>query len=277
MGLAKWRQMREANGSIVAQFAIPVAVTKRCLNRTRLIKSLGTSLQSPDDIAALLNTRLGPAFERLGMEFKAQVIHAARNVQAMLPTTLALSGAYKTRLDIEAPHSFVFVPRGWLSAPLQKVVQQGAPFTNAQGRYDVVCLVKQWMSDEGLSQPPLLTYPEQMRADAYNFFASLNSPYQVLQRIRLTPERVVELKTLGEFLARYGDTYTRGAKYLLDLCSEAKVPRTVPDLEFLRIPRSFATLRPEVKDAAVPSVMIPWTLKATYSRATSSAFKAARS
>ena len=125
----------------------------------RIIKRMGVDLQSPNDIAELLISKLCPHFQRQGMEFACHVVTQVRHVEAMLPKVLTLKGAYKSRNENEAPHSFVFVPRGWLSAPLQNCVVQDHPFKKSDNKLDIVVLVRQWMADRNLSQAPSASLP----------------------------------------------------------------------------------------------------------------------
>ena len=89
---------------------------------------MGVLLQCPDDIANVLTKTLKPHFAAIGMEFQCNVVDFYRDIQKMFPDSIGLSGAYKTRNDVESPHSFVFCPRGWLSEPLQRSVEQRPPF-----------------------------------------------------------------------------------------------------------------------------------------------------
>jgi hypothetical protein len=247
----------------------------------RIIKSMGSNLQTPQDIADLLTQRLRPHFAKHGMEFHCHIIESWRRIADMFPNVLKLEGAYKTRDGVEAPHSFTFCPRGCLPTHLQAEVEQGNPFRESKDRRDTIALVRQWMADGDLSQRPLLTYPASCRADAFTFFGRLNSN-EVMARGVIKPERAIELDALAQFLGKtYAGAFTKAAKYISDLLEASRADSAVviappPKLEFLDVARSFVPLRPQAQGVANPSALIPWTLKVVYSRAISAALRSVR-
>jgi hypothetical protein len=237
----------------------------------RIIKRMGVDMQNPRDIAELLISKLRPHFLRQGMEFACHIVTQVRHVEAMFPKVVHFHGAYKTRNENEAPHSFVFVPRGWLSAPLQACVKQDHPFKQSNNKFDIVVLVRQWMSDESLSQPPLLAVPFELRSDAIGFIRKLNNS-PIMQVPTLTDERKAELLALRGFLmCKYPRVHDRAAKYYDELVVQDQPENilalpTVKPLLFLQCPRDFARLRPEIRNVIVPSALVPFQLKVVYQR-----------
>eukprot|EP00969_Alexandrium_andersonii_P212417 9380360-Alexandrium_andersonii.AAC.1 len=77
-----------------------------------------------------------------------------------------LENAYGTRKDIEAPHSFMFVPRGWIARRHWNTIKQHRSFADSNDPRDVLVLVKQWMADNQLSQEPLLALPLELHGTA---------------------------------------------------------------------------------------------------------------
>ena len=54
----------------------------------RIIKSMGSNLQTPQDIADLLTQRLRPHFAKHGMEFHCHIIESWRRIGDMFPNVL---------------------------------------------------------------------------------------------------------------------------------------------------------------------------------------------
>ena len=76
-----------------------------------LLREVGEELQTPADVANFLHKRLAPIFAARGEDFRVVNVTAARDIQAILPWQMKLEGAYNTVRGVEAPHSFMFLPR----------------------------------------------------------------------------------------------------------------------------------------------------------------------
>lgn len=50
-----------------------------------------------------------------GEDFGVFFVNSVRDIDALLPHEINLSGAYNTVKDVEAPHSFMFLPRSGLN------------------------------------------------------------------------------------------------------------------------------------------------------------------
>ena len=79
-----------------------------------MLKEAGEELQSPMDIITFLSRRLLPTFQTRAEDFRICYVSSARDVESMLPWQLRMEGAYATVRGIQAPHSFMFVPRSGL-------------------------------------------------------------------------------------------------------------------------------------------------------------------
>jgi hypothetical protein len=156
-------------------------------------------MQCPDDIAELLTTKLHQHFAAKGLDFKVHVVTRVRCVENMLPKTMTLSGGYKTREGLESPHSFVYLPRGWMSTTLQQHVVQMDPFKRIEpSKLDVVVLVKQNMADDSLSQAPLLILPAVLRKQAMEFLIKLGSAPETMIATVIGSQQVVR-KSVFDF------------------------------------------------------------------------------
>ncbi len=76
-----------------------------------IMKNANEDLQTPEDVARLLVLRLSSAFASKGEDFRVIYVNSQRDIAAALPWQVRLSGAYATVREVEAPHSFMFLPR----------------------------------------------------------------------------------------------------------------------------------------------------------------------
>lgn len=77
----------------------------------QIIKESSEDLQTPEDIQHLLIRRLKPMFDERGEDFQVVCLQTVRDYEGMLPWQMSLGGAYATVGEVEAPHSYFFVPR----------------------------------------------------------------------------------------------------------------------------------------------------------------------
>ncbi len=120
------------------------------------------------------------------------------------------------------------IPRGLLQR-----AEQHPPHQHAAGQGDVFLLIRQWMSDEVLSQPPLLVWPETWRSRATTFLGRLaTSPTLLLAGV--DDDRSSGLLKLADVLERsYGSVYRRGCAYLKDLAECRPYDRPLANLTWL--------------------------------------------
>lgn len=75
------------------------------------LREADEDLQCPQDVVTLLYNKLGPHFRNRGEEFEVKYIQSIRAWKDIMPDEVSLKGAYGTRHDMEAPHSFTFIKR----------------------------------------------------------------------------------------------------------------------------------------------------------------------
>ena len=222
---------------------------------------MGSDLQSPAEVAELLTNHSAPHFKRHHMEFKVHYVGHVRDIRGMLPTVLKFEGCYGSRDGKEAPHSFSFAPRSWLQRSIQDTIETHPRFQNPHDDGDIVCLVKQWMADETLAQPPILVYLAAMRQIAAQFVRSLNQPMFLARRS--PPERKADLIRLADCLeSKYQLLYERAVTYIRILANGG--PQETPQvnrLYFVMHPRSLMLLRPAVGNVELDVNFIPHRLK----------------
>ena len=97
---------------------------------------------------------------------------------------------------------------------------------------DVFGLVKLSMSDQELSQPPLLVHPESMLQVTENFWNRVNQGDTVLTQ-SLDDSRAEELNRLAERLAIDFPHMARGARYLKLLTQSDRHREPIPRLQFI--------------------------------------------
>jgi hypothetical protein len=146
---------------------------------SRALREAPEALQTPQQVCQLLQATLEPVFARRGEEVKVMYVTACRPWGQMLPREVKLAGAFMTREvageRVEAPHSFTFLTRRSLASHVQMEVEDSRKGAHAQASdLDVVVLVKQLMSDEALSQPPLVVFPASFERSASDVFAQMN-------------------------------------------------------------------------------------------------------
>ena len=74
---------------------------------------------------------------------------------------------------------------------------------------DVFAMVKGYMSDQSLIQPPLLCYPASFAASTENYFNQINSTREVVHQ-ELEAERIAELESLAAAISKDFPTFLFG-------------------------------------------------------------------
>ena len=67
-------------------------------------------------VVRLLQDRLGQMFKERGLDFGVKYMRVIRPVKDLVPQSVAFQGAYGTRGNVEAPHSFTYAARASLDA-----------------------------------------------------------------------------------------------------------------------------------------------------------------
>ncbi len=182
-----------------------------------VIRESDLLLQTPEDVMQLLDSRLRPMMHARGEDFKITYIESVRNVSIMFPQLLSLADAYSHQ-GREAPHSFMFCARKFLSQTAHGQLDQGRPYSDRTHPDDVFCLVKQWMADRELSQRPLLVCPASFHVALAQFMEDVNNNPIVMHRT-WERERMKGLRDLAAFLETYNGLYSPAVAYLTRLAN----------------------------------------------------------
>ena len=183
-----------------------------------VIRESANILQTPFDVMKLIEARIGPMVRARGEEFKIVYVPNVRNFEAMMPNVVDLSGAYRHRDGIEAPHNFMFTTRKWMTESALENAEQKAPYVHADHPDDVFVLVRQWVSDEELSQPPLLVGPHSLFREIEKFWTDVCENPIIMHRW-VDESRAAGLKAIATFLTTYGDFYAEAIEYLRKLAT----------------------------------------------------------
>ena len=97
---------------------------------------------------------------------------------------------------------------------------------------DVFALVKMNMSDDVLSQKPLLVWPETFMSETEAFFSRLNHTREVVQQ-SMDEERVAELSRLADNLEKDFPHLRRGVQYYRTLLTEGRDRKPYSPLKFI--------------------------------------------
>ena len=96
---------------------------------------------------------------------------------------------------------------------------------------DVFAMVKGYMSDQELIQPPLLVYPEAFLDGTERFLNQINSTDEVVTQ-NLDGERAAELEALAEAIAKDFPSFERTARYYRSLIDMARSRKPFSRLAF---------------------------------------------
>ena len=144
-----------------------------------------TSDQAPAEILEYIAVHLRPRIVARGEVLNAQLLTAVRDFCSwMLPVQLTLHNGFQNRGGIECAHSFTYKTGQQLTADQKRMVAQDCGFLSIQDiqAEDVYCIIKAYMRDIDLNQPPLLVLEPR---DAEKVFGT-------------SPPSVVPLKPLGK-------------------------------------------------------------------------------
>lgn len=97
---------------------------------------------------------------------------------------------------------------------------------------DIFAMVKGFMADQTLIQPPTLVLPHSLLPATESFFNKVNC-CGLLVTAQLEESRAEELMTLAHALERDFPHLQRGANYLRSLTNPARVRQPVPVLKFI--------------------------------------------
>lgn len=125
-------------------------------------------------------------------------------------------------------HFIAFLRRSDLPVDVSAVPAHGGPReTSAPG--DVMAMVKKYISDQHLSQPPF----QFLRAGASMLLPSPSGPPTWLPRIAFTDEDDAGFERLSEKVAKYMRSKMAALQYLRDWRNKPRVPEAVPPAPIL--------------------------------------------
>ena len=193
--------------------------------------------QQPEDIVNLLNTKLKDAFMTKGVFFRAEYVTNVRNFTDCLPQLSTLAGAFKKRSLYDShlvPHSFAYVRRDAMPEQLLEEAQCRLPRRYDPSPSDVFCLIKAFVSDDSLCQPPFICFPGCMvhvAQEAMNKVARNQVPGVA---VCLDSDRKAVLCEIASYLEQNYTQYARGVLYLRQLAGTVARSRTpAPQLPWL--------------------------------------------
>ena len=162
--------------------------------------------ETPIEFERLLMEEIGPKVRDQNHAFVVQGLRSIRNFNAWLePQRVTLRNCWATRDGIEAPHSFTFKRRSDLTGSERAAMRATraaarAGFANANGEPgDVFCVVKTYMRDKHLQQPPVLVLPT-VRMNRVQG----HSPTTV-EPVAVVPARAVQLNAMASMYEK--DSY----------------------------------------------------------------------
>ena len=184
-----------------------------------------------------LNNKLKPSFEKKKLHFEVVYVTNVRNWTDSIPQMTTLGGAFKKRSiddDKIVPHSYAYVRRDAMPQDLQDEVTNKMPRRYAASPNDVFLLVKAYVSDTSLCQPPLLVWPGQQVAEAQEALRKLALNQVPGVAVYLDDDRKTTLLEIATYLEKNYSNYGRGVVYLRQLAGTLAKPRQpAPRLQFL--------------------------------------------
>ena len=97
---------------------------------------------------------------------------------------------------------------------------------------DVFAMVKGFMSDQELIQPPLCVYPESFRSSTEHYFNRVNCTQDIVVQ-HLEPDRISELEALATMFSKDFPSFDRGVRYYRSLVDMAKPRKPFDRLAFV--------------------------------------------
>lgn len=86
---------------------------------------------------------------------------------------------------------------------------------------DVFAMVKGYMSDTSLVQPPLLVYPEAFKTSTESYLNQINNTHHVVQQ-SLEAQRVAELQSIADALEKDFPRMDRAVQYYRNLIDDSR-------------------------------------------------------
>ena len=164
---------------------------------------------------------------------------------SIMPKSASLRGAYRSRktdcnhLENEAairvPQSFTFMARSQMPGQGREIqVDAAVPkrLRQTKDEWDIFCMVKLFMSDTLLCQPPLLVYPQAFSASTESFWNRVNCTKAVLKQ-SLDESRSEQLRELAQEIENYFPNLSRSVAYIRSLLDPARPRKPYERLKFV--------------------------------------------
>ena len=163
----------------------------------------------------------------------------------MLPGSVTLKNAYLDRGKRnpddtrKVPQSFTFMQRQYLPRRgIDLDLDQKTPVHLRQedSCHDIFAMIKLNMSDQHLSQKPLLVYPAKLLSQCEEFWNKVNSTTMFYQA-ELDTERISELQELYKSFDSDFPNFGRAVDFYKSMISPRNL-KPFQDLKFLRAPKA---------------------------------------
>lgn len=190
--------------------------------------------EDPEDVVRLLTQEMTPLCQERNETFHALHMQASRNWHGWLADIGSnLKGAFRSRQGVWAPHSFTFKMRqDLLTHERQALLEsKGSQVPQGQNTHceDVICMVKNYMHDEKISQAELV-FPEA-------FQPRLIGPYpsEITPSYKCDPLKKKNYENLAAQLLLPHSYYPRAADYIKGLLHSREGNQVaLPRLTWLR-------------------------------------------
>ena len=139
------------------------------------------------------------------------------------------------------PQSFTFLKREALprrGADLELDERKPRYMQNCDSDQDIFCLLKMNMSDEGLSQKPLLVYPSHLVPESEHFWNRVNVTDKVIQPV-LEEARRAEIAELATAISKDFPSYGRAVDFYRKMLNPGEFQPYSP-IKFLHTPKANA-------------------------------------
>jgi len=199
-------------------------------------------LQTPRDVQRTLVNRMRPLFARSNLVFDCEIVDTIRDWCTLMPAGATLKNCYRARKgdgegndSYAVPQSFTFMvregmPGGGVGIEMDDNVPRRL---RSEGRSkDVFAMVKAAMSDQVLSQPPILVYPHSYLPATQSFVNRINST-TLTMNASLDESRSEELSDLANNIEQDFPHLQRGANYLRSLVNSERARQPFPVLNFI--------------------------------------------
>lgn len=128
-------------------------------------------------------------------------------------------------------------------------------------------LVKQWMSDQGLSQAPLMVFSGHWKAEAAAWFASASQVGGAkVQELDISDARRTELRELVRYLQARTPVKLRAVAYITHLAELSDIPPMPPPVRWLQAGSQPLVYQPGFEDSQGAEPWVPHMMRVVHKR-----------